>query len=109
LDHATAQQRGRIGGLRRAALAPDLKAITKAARDGRWARYVERVKAALPELTDEAEITRRAEMLRRADMAALSLRAARARRLRAELRAIETDLDASGLDDTGRDGVDVDS
>lgn len=79
----TPQQRGRIGGLRRAALAPTRQAITQAARDSRWQRYVDQVKAALPDLADEAEVMRRAEVLQRADMIRMSARAADARRRKA--------------------------
>jgi hypothetical protein len=74
--------RGRIGGLTRAALAPDRKTVTQAARDGRWQRYVDKVRAALPELEDEAEITCRAEALRRADMIRMSARAVQARQIK---------------------------
>ena len=99
------QQRGRIGGLTRAALAPDRKAITKGARDGRWQRYVDRVREVLPELAaDDPELIRRAEALRRADMIKMSAAAAAKR---AELRALEAELDASGLLDAGSDGVDL--
>lgn len=67
---------GRIGGLRTAALVPDLKAHTKPARDARWQKYLDQVPA---EITDPAERIARAERLRRADMIALSRKAAAAR------------------------------
>lgn len=70
IDPATARDRGRvgrIGGLRRAALAPDRQAITEAARDARWQKYLNEGYAALPDLTDPNEITMRAELFRRAD------------------------------------------
>jgi hypothetical protein len=51
---------------------------------------------------------RRAELLRRADMTRMSLKATKARKLKAELRAIEQELTAAGLDDAGSDGVDAD-
>lgn len=71
--------RGRIGGLTRAALAPSPGAITQAARDARWAKYVSQVREALPDLTDETEINRRAGLLQRADMTRLSALASQAR------------------------------
>lgn len=92
------QLAGRIGGMTKAALAPDRDATTAAARAGRWQKYVDQVRAVLPELTDEAEITRRAEMLRRADMVRMSARAAKTR---AELRKLEAELDATDLPDGG--------
>jgi hypothetical protein len=86
----TAQQRGRIGGLTRAA---------QAARDGRWQRYRQRVLDVLPELAgDDAEIDRRAELLRRAEMTRLSALAVARRR---ELAEIEAEAEATGLDDAG--------
>ncbi len=104
-----AAQAGRIGGLTRAATAPSPQAITRAARDSRWQQYVARVREAVPDLQDEAEITRRAELLRRADMVSMSMKAAKARRLKAELAALDRELDASGLADAGRDGIDLDT
>jgi hypothetical protein len=98
-----AQARGRIGGLRGAALAPSRQGITAAARAAGWQKYVDQVKAALPDLTDEADIQRRAGMLRTADMHSLALKSAKVRRMRAELRALESELDASGLLDAGND------
>jgi hypothetical protein len=86
------QQRGRIGGLERAALTPDRRQLTEGMRRGRWQKYVDRVLGACPELAgDEAEITRRAEMLRRAEMIRMSERAAEARR---QLREAEAALAA---------------
>jgi hypothetical protein len=79
----TPQQRGRLGGLTRAATAASRQDITRAANAGRWQKYVDQVKAAVPGLTDDAEITRRAELLMKADMCRLSAKAAEARRLRA--------------------------
>jgi hypothetical protein len=102
-------QRGRIGGLRRAALAPDTQALTAAARRARFQKYVDQIREALPDLVDQAEIIRRAEQLRRADMASMSLKAATARRLKRELAALDAELDASGLLDAGSDGIDADS
>jgi hypothetical protein len=95
--HAAAQARGRIGGLTTAANAPTPQAITQAARDAKFQKYVNQVVY----WTDEADRIRRAELLRKADMARLSLKAAKARRLKAELAALEADLDASGLDNAG--------
>ena len=107
VSRQVAQERGKIGGLRNAALAPSRQGITSAARAAGWQRYVEQVKAALPGLTDQADIERRAAMLRKADMHALALKSARARRMRAELAALDSELDASGLLNAGSDGVDL--
>jgi hypothetical protein len=87
INHSDAQARGAIGGLTRAALAPDRTEITRAARAARWQKYTDQVRAALPDLTDEAEITRRAELLRSADMRRLSLKASTARRRAAKAQA----------------------
>lgn len=96
-ERSTMQARGRIGGLKRAALAPDRQAITDAARAARWEKYRQQVLAILPELAgDDAEIDRRAEMLRQADMTSMSLKAARARRLKAEAGRLEAELAAEG-------------
>jgi hypothetical protein len=75
-------QRARIGGWTRAALAPTPQSITAGARSARWERYRDRVRAAIPDLTDEAEIDRRAELLRRADMQRMSMKAAEARSMK---------------------------
>jgi phage tail protein X len=94
------QQAGRIGGLRTAALTLDRRAHTQPARDARLQRYIDQVRAALPGLTDEADILRRAEMLRRADMIALSHRAAAARSRAAQARreADEAEVRLSAID-----------
>ncbi len=97
LSHADA---GRIGALRRMATEPDLRAVTQRARDARWAKYLDQIPA---EITDPAERMRRAGMLRRADMIALSAKAAQARRLKAEMAALTEALDATGLENSGRD------
>jgi cytochrome c1 len=89
------QAYGRMGGLTTAALAPSPQAITAAANAARWQRYVDQVKAVLPELTDPAELQRRAQLLMKADMVRLSEKAARARRLKAQLREAEADLAAA--------------
>ena len=103
-SHATAQARGRIGGLTRAARATTPQSITAAARDARWQRYLDQV----PEfVTDPGDRARRAELLRRADMVRMSMKAAKARRLKAELAALETELSAEGLEQAGSDGADV--
>lgn len=94
---SSAQARGRIGGLTRAATAPTRQDITAAANSARWQKYVDQIHAVLPELTDPAEIRRRAELLMRADMARLSQKAAAARRLRRELKAAEDALAAAKL------------
>ena len=105
-SHATTQaQRGRIGGLTTAARAATPQAITQAARDARFQKYVDQVVY----WTDEADRIRRAELLRKADMTRLALKASKARKLKAELRALEAELDASGLEDAGSDGIDADS
>ena len=96
-DHATAQTLGRAGGLTAAANAPSPQAMTQAARDAWFQRYLDKV----PYFTDEADRIRRAELLRKADMVRLSLKAAKARKLKAELAALEADLDATGLLDAG--------
>jgi hypothetical protein len=92
----TAQQAGRRGGLIRAATAPTPQAITQAANDRNWARFVELIRAKLPDLKDEAEIARRAALLRQAHMVELAAKASRARKLRAELRKLDAEIaDAS--------------
>lgn len=75
----SAQMRGSIGGLVRAALAPSRPEITRQARAALWQKYIDQVREARPELTDEADIIRRAEMLRNADMKRLALKASAAR------------------------------
>jgi very-short-patch-repair endonuclease len=75
-------QRARLGGLTRAALAPTRQSITEGARAGRWERYRDKVREAMPDLTEEVEIDRRAELLRKADMQRMSMKAAAARRAR---------------------------
>ena len=95
------------GGLIRAALAASPQAMTQAARDGRHEKRKQRVRDACPHITDEAEIERRAELLMRADMADMSLKAAKAKKLRAELAAVEAELNATGLDQVGSDGIDA--
>lgn len=85
-DHATAQAWGAVGGLTRAALAPDRREITRAARAARWQKYVDQVREALPGLTDEADIARRAEQLRSADMRRLAVKASTARTAAARAR-----------------------
>jgi hypothetical protein len=104
----SAQAAGRIGGLTRAATAPTPQAITEGWRKGRFQRYIDDVKAVMPELADEADIIRRAELLRRADMVRMSAKAAEAKRLKAQLKELEADLDATGLADAGSDGIDAD-
>ena len=59
----TPQQRGRLGGLTRAATAASRQDITRAANTARWQRYIDQVKMALPELADEKELLRRADLL----------------------------------------------
>ena len=102
ISKEAAQARGRIGGYTRAALAPDRDSITRAARDARWQRYLDQVP---PEITDPAERTRRAELLRRADMTRLSLKAAKARRLRAQARALEAEIRDGELDADGQQQI----
>jgi hypothetical protein len=77
-------------------------------RAGKLTKLRARVLEADPALTDEVEIARRIECLRRADMTRLSMLAAKARQLKAEARALERELDATGLDNTGSDGIDLD-
>jgi hypothetical protein len=89
-----AQESGRAGGLIRAALAPDRRALTQAARDARWQGYVEKVRAAVPDATD-AELQRRAEMLRQADMSRLAAKSVIARRRAAEARRAAAELAAA--------------
>lgn len=93
-DASSPQARGRMGGLTTAALAPSPQHITRAANDANERRYIELVKAARPEITDEAELRRRAALLRKADMIRLSQKAVRARKLKAELRQLESELGA---------------
>jgi hypothetical protein len=97
MAHTAAQTKGRIGGLTTAANAPSPQAITQAARDARFQHYVDQVAY----FTDEADRIRRAELLRKADMTRLSLKAAKARRMKAELAALEADLDAADLENAG--------
>lgn len=92
ISRADAQGAGRIGGLTRAALAPTPQAVTQAATDASWELFRTRVRDVMPELDDPAEIDRRAERLRQAEMTRLSMKAARARRLRRELARLEADL-----------------
>ena len=77
---------GRIGGLIRAATAESPRAITEAARRGRWQKYLDLARQVAPEGASEADIIRRAGLLQRADMVALSQRAADARARRAAAR-----------------------
>jgi hypothetical protein len=79
----TPRQRGRLGGLTRAATAPSRQEITRDARAARWRKYVDQVRETLPDITDEAELLRRAQLLLRADMCRLSAKAAAARKARA--------------------------
>jgi len=110
MPHRTlAQQRGSIGRKRTAALAPTREGTTQAARDARWQKYIDQVREARPEITNEAEISRRAQLLRQADMSSMSLKATKARRLKAELRALEGELSATGLEDAGSDSIDADA
>lgn len=106
-DQATAQRAGRISALRRQALTADPTPV--AAREGRLRRYRETVLAVMPELTeDEGELNRRAELLERAEMIRMSSKAVKARKLKKQLVALEAELDASKLEDAGRDGADLD-
>ncbi len=99
VSHENAQARGRIGGLRRAALAPSRQGMTQAARDAKFRKYIDEVRAARPEITDEGELIRRAELLQHADMIAMSQKASRARKLKADLRPLDTDLAGSDFAD----------
>jgi hypothetical protein len=56
----------------------DSKQVSQPARDARWEKYRDQVKATTPGLSDE-EITRRAEHLRKAEMYRLALASSRAR------------------------------
>ena len=103
-DSSLYRQAGRIGGLTKAAMCPDLRLATKAARDARFAKFLAQVPedVAVPEgSTLEAERIRRAEMLRSAAMQRLAMRAASARtRAAAERRgATEAEAELAGLDD----------
>lgn len=98
MPSTVAAQRGHIGGLRRAALAESPQSITEAARKARSEKYRAQVREARPEITDEAEIDRRAQLLLRADMAALSLKAAKARRLKAEAARLEEEIASTDQD-----------
>ena len=88
------QQAGRIGGLIRAATAPTRQDITSAANARNAQKYLDQARELCPEVTDDAELARRAHLLLQADMTRLSARAAAARRLRAQLRKIEDELEA---------------
>jgi hypothetical protein len=103
-----ARMRGRMGGLKKNALAADLRETTRAANSANWQHFIDQVRAVLPELDDESEIIRRAGMLRQAHMTDLARRSAQARRLRRQAEAIEAELSAEGLLDAGSDGVDID-
>jgi hypothetical protein len=97
----TAQRRGRIGGLTRAATAPSPQAITEAARAEKWRRYRQQVLDVLPELEgNDAEIDRRAGLLRRADMVRLSQKAAKKRSLEKRIRDLEAELASSATAET---------
>jgi hypothetical protein len=76
---------GRIGGLIRAATAESPRAITKAARDGRWQKYLDAAAAIAPG-AGEADLIRRAQLLRRAEMSRLSQLGVKARRAKAAAR-----------------------
>lgn len=76
-DTRAMSARGRIGGLMKAANAKDRDSLTRAARDARWQRYLDRVP---DHVTDPAERERRAALIRRADMQRLALKAAASRR-----------------------------
>ena len=102
-----AQQRGSIGGNTTWSRHDPAPAMARV-RAGKLSRLRERVIEADPTLTDEVEIERRIECLRRADMQKLSLLAAKARKLKAEMRALDHELSAAGLADAGSDGVDAD-
>lgn len=106
-QRTVAQQKGRIGGLTRKALAESPQAITEAARAARWQKYMDRVSEACPHITDQGELSRRAELLRQADMISMSMKAVKAKRLKAEAAALEAELNATGLADSGSDGIDA--
>jgi len=97
ISRETAQAAGRIGGLTRAALCPDNNAHTLPARQARFQKYTDKVRAAVPGLTDENEINRRARMLLAADMMALSRRAATARTRAAQARREAAEAEAELL------------
>ena len=89
------QQAGRIGGLMTGALG-DTRANSQKARDTRDRQYRDQVLKERPELAgDEAEISRRVARLRQAHMVKMSMKAAEARKLRAEAARLEADLDSS--------------
>lgn len=80
-DRSTAAQ---IAAHTRWAKEPDRAAATRAARDGRWQRYLDKARELAPTGSSEEEIVRRAESLRKADMRRMSLAAARAKRSKAK-------------------------
>jgi topoisomerase IA-like protein len=105
-DTSVYQQAGRIGGLVKNAKCPDLRAATQAARDARFATFLNQVpmEVTVPKgSTLEAERTRRAEMLLKAHMQKLAMCAASARtRAAAERRrATEAEAELEDLEDAG--------
>jgi hypothetical protein len=76
ISHEAAVLRGRIGGLTRAATAPDRSGITQPAREAIFQNFLDQVPASI---TDPAERQRRAELLRKAHLARIGLKAATAR------------------------------
>ena len=106
--HALKALGGQIGSNRRWAAVQDRKAAMQPAWDGRLRKFKEQALELRPDLAgDDAALTEVAYRLRKAYMAELSLKAAKVQRLRRELAAIEAELDASGVDDAGSDGVDL--
>ena len=101
---SVAQQRGRIGGLMKAAKAPSRSSLTSAARDARWKKYLDQVPEDIevPQGTTlEAERMRRAELIRRADMQSLSLKAAAARKQAADARKALAEVKSLEQADSG--------
>lgn len=81
-DHATRVARATRAAHISWARTPDRQARTAAAREGRWAKYLERARELQgPQATPEA-VERAAEHLRQADLAGMALASARARKAR---------------------------
>lgn len=99
ISRQDAQTRARLAALTKIAKTPNRSALTAASRASQAQKFVDEVRAALPDLTDEGEIQRRADELRRAHMLRLALRSSTVRRRRRgladEQRRIDRELAAA--------------
>jgi hypothetical protein len=100
-DDTYLQTRARSGGYARQAYAKDRKAAAQVLRDGRDRKRREKILEKCPWLADDpAELERRVESLMKSEMAAMSLQAAKARRLAAEARRLAAEAAEVLGDDT---------